>query len=292
VTEDGKFREFKTFCFKDLLAYDFPIPDNDLIREGILKNDALLEIIGAAKSYKSFIANAFCIDLITGRNLFGTYRSDHGRNAVAFETVKKCRVLMIEQEIGAQDLRDRLRPLYGSLSPGEKMLMEENLFTHSFDHTIQLDSAAGVGRLFDLVEEYRPNVLILDPLVEFHTTNENDTQGMAKIARVFDYLREKFNPLAIIFTHHEGHPTAILRDGIGRGRGSSVIPGKIDSAINVSVFNRATLQLKIDFTIRRGKPIDSLHVQVNQDTLRPNFLYWHRDKTKGQKTPGNEVYKF
>lgn len=286
-------REFRTFQFKELRRYQFPISINDLVAEGILKHNCIWEIIGQAKAYKSFVLNTIAVDLITMRNLFAATRMVGGQSySKAFEVKKACRVLYIEQEIGAQDLKERLVPLYQSLSQSEADLMDENLFTKSFDHSLQLDTENGRQRLSALVAQHKPNVLILDPLVEFHTSNENDTQAMAKVARTFDYLREHFHPLAIIFSHHEGHPTAVSRNGINKGRGSSAIPAKIDTALNVTVHNRDAHTLKLDFTLRRGKPIDSFYVKLEAETMRGTFLCWKKDSKRNGKLPKADVNEF
>lgn len=274
--------EVKTVKFGELLNHPRAIATNDLISEGVLKNNALLAIAGLAKSFKSFVMNTVAVDLIVQRNLFAAHRSDHGRMSQALIVQKPCRVLLIEQEIGEDDLEDRLKPIYSSLSLEQREMMQENLFTHSLDHTVQLDTQPGFVRIARIVEKIRPDVLFLDPLIEFHTTNENDTQGMSKVMRTFDLLRETFNPLAICFSHHEGHQTQNPRQGIDRFRGNTVVGGKIDSALLVTVHNRRALQLRIDFVLRRGKPLDSLFINLD-DSLRAQFMCWFRDPTKKTK---------
>lgn len=273
----------KTFTFRDLLNHPRHAETNVLVEEGILKDNSILAVVGPSKSFKSFVLNTLAVDLIVKRNMFAAHRTVHGRSQVAFNVTRPCRVLMIEQEIGEDDLEDRLKPIFLNLSPDEQKLMSENLFTHSLDHTIQLDTQAGYLRLAEIVAQVRPDVLILDPLIEFHTSNENDTQGMAKVMRTFDQLRETFSPLAIVFSHHEGHSQQNPRQGIDRFRGNTAIGAKIDSALLVSVHNRRALQLRIDFVLRRGKPLDSLYVSLDEFNLRAQFLCWYRDPSKKTK---------
>lgn len=278
-----------SYKFGNLLNHPRHADTNILISEGILKDNAILAVVGPSKSFKSFALNTLATDLVLQRNMFGAYRSDHGRIAKAFNISRPCKVLMIEQEIGEDDLEDRLVPIYRSLSPNEQALMRENLITRSLDHDLQLDTDIGRRRLLEVVKADRPDVLILDPLIEFHTSNENDTQGMAKVMRAFDLLRESLAPLAIIFSHHEGHSTANPRQGIDRFRGNTVVGAKIDSALLVTVHNRRALQLRIDFVIRRGKPLDSLFLELNADTLRGDFLCWYRDPARKTKLAKMEL---
>ena len=272
----------KTFQFADLLNHPRHAETNVLIAEGLLKDNSILAAVGPSKSFKSFVLNTLATDLIVKRNLFATYRSDHGRHSVAFETTRPCKVLLIEQEIGEDDLEDRLKSIYKGLIPAEQDLMRQNLYTHSLDHTIQLDTPDGNKRLVDIVGDIKPDVLMLDPLIEFHTANENDTQGMARVMRTFDTLRERFKPLAIVFSHHEGHSQVNPRQGIDRFRGNTVVGAKVDSAMLITVHNRRALQLRVDFVLRRGKPLDSLYVNLD-DNLRAQFMCWFRDPSKKQK---------
>jgi hypothetical protein len=272
----------KTYPFGELLAHPRHAATNVLIGDGLLKDNAILAVVGPSKSFKSFILNTVATDLIVKRNLFVAHRVVHGRHSKAFEMTKPCRVLLIEQEIGEDDLEDRLSPIYAGLAPAEQSLMRANLFTHSLDHTLQLDTVSGYNQLTEVVASIRPDVLIMDPLIEFHTSNENDTQGMAKVMRTFDKLRETFAPLAIIFSHHEGHAQQNPRIGIDRFRGNTVVGAKVDSALLVTVHNRRQLQLRLDFVLRRGKPLDSLYVSLD-DALRAQFLCWYRDPEKKKK---------
>jgi hypothetical protein len=272
----------RTYQFEQLLNHPRQAETNILIGDGILKNNSILAVVGLSKSFKSFILNTIAIDMIVGRNLFSAYHNTHGRLSKAFEVDHASRILLIEQEIGEDDLEDRLKPIYDGLVKGQQDLMKENLFTHSLDHRIQLDEFTGYQKLADIVDGIRPEVLILDPLIEFHTSNENDTQSMAKVMRTFDKLREDFPPLAIIFSHHQGHSQQNPRQGIDRFRGNTVVGAKVDSAILVSVHNRNALQLRMDFVLRRGKPLDSLYVNLDE-SLRAEFLCWNCDPKKKGK---------
>jgi hypothetical protein len=275
---------FRTFTFGELRTWHPPVENNVLIGGGLLNDDSMMGMVGAAKTFKSLLDLTTIADLLTARPLFGAHRSDHGRNTLAAFPIRQSRkVLLIEQEMGPLDMRERLLPIYNSLSAAQQAVFDENLLVRSFDHTIQLDTVDGTRILEGILARHRPDVLILDPLIEFHTSNENDTQSMNKIMRGLDAMRQKYRPLALIFIHHEGHPTTTPRQGIGRFRGNTVIGGKVDSAILVNVHNRPARILRLDFVLRRGRPIDSLYVQLDADTLRAEFLCWHRDPERKRK---------
>lgn len=266
---------------RELLTCTFP-PEPYLIDEGIMRLNSIMVIGGAPKAYKSFLQNSLILALVTGTPLFGAHRKSHGREERAFVTSRPCRVLMLEQELGNYDLRERLIPMIRSLPHDQAKLFGENLYTHSMDHTLQLDTEDGMKRIDALVAEARPDVLVLDPLIEFHTSDENSTQAMACVLRNLDLLRQKYN-LCLSISHHTGKPNDnSSRSGPDLLRGNSVIYGKGDAFFMASVRNRAAGIVKIEPVIRRGKPIAPFYVAIDWADLRAKFHCWHTKETAKQ----------
>ena len=269
--------EVKTFKLADLIGHPRKPETNNVIEEGLLKDNSIMVVGGAPKSYKSFVSNTIAIDLVIARNLFGVVRINHGRPEQGFVIPHPQRVLVLEQEVGEDDLEDRIRPLYDSLTPEQQELAKENLFTHSLDHTLQLDKPDGVKAIEKIIIAVKPTVVIFDPLIEFHTSNENDTQAMTKILRNIDSLREKHR-FATIINHHEGKPNAEApRTGGDRLRGSSAVFGKGDSFLTLKVVNRPAAIIEIEFTIRRGRPIRNIILQLDPITQRAVFKEWKKN---------------
>lgn len=270
-----------TFTLGNLLTHEFPADNNSIIDEGILKDNSILGLAGPAKSGKSLILNTIIANVVTGQPLFGAYRTNHGRAVIpAFQVLRPQRVLLLEQEIGSQDLRDRLRPLYESHSSEQRKLLSDNLLCHSLDYRLQLDTSP--HNLSALVQQYRPGILALDPFIEFHTSNENDTQSMRKILHHLDQIRQSYN-LAVIITHHTGKEGMTPKQGLDLFRGSSVFAGKIDSAILIHNHGLNTGQSRLDFVIRRGKPIKPVFVGVDENDLVTRFICWASDPKKKEK---------
>lgn len=266
---------------RELLTRTFP-PEPYLIDEGIMRLNSVLVIGGAPKAYKSFLQNSLILALVTGTPLFGAHRKRHGREELAFVTAKPCRVLLLEQELGDYDLRERIIPMLRSLPPDQAQLLQSNLYTHSMDHTLQLDKADGMQKIDNMVAQVRPDVLVLDPLIEFHTSNENDTQSMHLVMRNLDKLRERYQ-LSISMSHHTGKPNEnSSRSGPDLLRGNSVIYGKGDTFLMSTVRSRAAGLLNIEAVIRRGKPISPFYVNIDWTDLRAKFNCWHTRETAKQ----------
>lgn len=263
----------KTKSFYELRNTQFP-PDNFLVSDGLLPRDGLLFIAGPPKSYKSFVMLTMIYHLLTGSHLFGAHRRPHGRTERALEVAEPCRVLLFEQEIGFYDVLQRVHPLWQQLPPHEQKLMDEHLFIHSRDHTMRLDDKDGWKRMGELIQAHKPEVVCFDPLIEFHHADENDAKEMAGVMHNLDVLRNTLG-FATLLSHHTGKPSASnVRTGPDNLRGSSVIFGKGDSFLMLTPTDRDNGILRVDFTIRRSKPIPSLLLTLNWSTMLATFLRW------------------
>jgi len=248
-----------------------------IIDENILHNKGLMFIGGPPKAYKSFVLNSVCFHLATGTPLFSAFRKKVRNTIPAFGIQRPYRILLFEQEIGDFSLKDRLLPIANSLPLQQREQFLSNLFTHSCDRSLRLDTAEGAAAVGRLIEEAKPEIVVFDPLVEFHHGDENSTQDMSRVMRGVDWLRDKY-AVAVIMSHHCGKATE-LRAGADALRGSSAIFGKGDSYFMLTVHNRGAGILSVEPTLRRGIPIRRFLVKLDWTTLKVNFVDWATTKT-------------
>ncbi len=265
----------KAITAGELMAKKFP-PINQVIGSGLLNQGSLMIIGGPPKSYKSFMTNTIATCLLTGNNLFGAVRKMSGgrhKPEEVFPVSEPQRVLLLEQEVGEEDLQQRFLPVLPTLSPAELKLFTENLYVHSCDYNMLLDTTDGRKYISGIIRDCKPNVLILDPLIEFHTSNENDTQAMARIMHNITVLRQD-HKLSVIINHHTSKPSQESpRRGPDLLRGSSVLFGKGDTFLMLTKAEREAT-IKVDFTLRRAKPLSNIYVQLNEKTLLFEFYKW------------------
>lgn len=247
----------------DLLEKAFP-PENHLVGSGLLDYNSILIIGGPPKTYKSFLLNTIVLQLAAGLPLLG---------AAAFTVQRPCRVLLLEQEVGEMDLQERLRPTLQTLPEMEQTVAAANIFIHSCDHSMRLDSKDGVNNISKLIVETRPDVVCFDPLKEFHHAEENSAREMSQVFGAIDYLRERYR-FASVITHHTLKPQ---KDGVKDGpdllRGSGYIFGKGDSFIMLRSFGRRG-GIAASVTLRRGRPIPGFQLRLNLKTLGMDFIKW------------------
>ena len=268
--------DVKVYTLRELIGHERN-PDNSIISDGLMKHGALLVIGGPPKTYKSFILNTLAVALATGQNLFSATRTLHREPEKAFTVNRPYRVLICEQEMGEDDLEDRLKPLIESLSPELRELALGNIMTISLDHDIKFDTAEGMEHLEDVVTVSKADIVIFDPLIEFHSQEENSNTAMATMLKnLVTFCRR--TGVTPVLSHHEGKEGMIERSGADRLRGAGALFAKGDAFVSVKVINRNACQLQLDFTLRRGKPLKSLIVRLHPDTMAVEFVCWHGSK--------------
>ena len=159
-------------------------PEDVFIEGGILSRGDTMLIGAESKGGKSTFIAGLIRQLITGNDFIG------------FKVTKCLKVLYMQAELRESRIKQRLFPTYSKLSDEHKNnlhLWSTNgliLFNEEFKPTIELE-----------LLETRPDVLIIDPMLNFHNFNENDAQQMGQFFRMLDRLKSDYD-LAIIMAHH------------------------------------------------------------------------------------------
>lgn len=78
---------------------------------------------------------------------------------------------------------------------------------------------------------HRPDVVILDPLVEIHTANENDNAHLKAIIAALRSLAQRYH-CAVLVTHHAGK-TEVVPGSLNMARGASAIGGAVRVALTL-----------------------------------------------------------
>tara|TARA_R110000868_G_scaffold4119_13_gene25041 strand:- start:4924 stop:5787 length:864 start_codon:yes stop_codon:yes gene_type:complete len=214
-----------------------------------------------------------------------------------------CKVLVMEQELGDYILQARTKPMFENSNLG---YYADNLWVISKEPTLKLDTALDkIKKQIDLIQ---PNVLILDPISNFHVGNENAAQEVEALINQIKILLKTYKELdlSIIFTHHFGKPpNPQFADEIDRlspytFRGSSKWYDAVDTAhtiVKTKTINRVDVktgdtflswQMKNRFTLRAAEAPKDFFTQFNFDNdLRVKFVRY-----EGQSAPGKAINTF
>ena len=247
-----------------------------IIGRGILPVKGKMIMFGDPKTNKSYIALNIALALSRGEHIFGAkYNSD----TPVLPVNKSYTVLYIEQEIGEDGLRERLKTMIPE--PGGIPF-----YLKTRDMEMRMDTSGGREAIQKEIEQVRPDVLILDPLAKFHLADENSAQHMGAVMRVGDHWIEDYG-LAIIYIHHAGKQQAFVsRKGGQRIRGSSAMFGDADALMEVVRKSSPTHKeptLELGFELRRGEPLESIFIKRLRgglcEYLGENF-HWGRPPTQ------------
>jgi AAA domain/Toprim domain len=96
------------------------------------------------------------------------------------------------------------------------------LFTRNKDTGVIVNAPA-MDELRQLIDDHHPDVLVVDPLAELHTAEENDNTALRAVIAAFRSLAAEFN-IAVILLHHT-RKGAVTADDPDTARGASAIIG-------------------------------------------------------------------
>ena len=178
-------------------------------------NQAVGILGGPAKSCKSWLGLDMAISVATGTNCLGR-----------FPVHEAGRVLIYMAEDALPTVRERLQAL-----SRHRSLDLDTLEVYLIDTpSIKLDESEHRTRLSQTVKQLNPKLLLLDPLVRLHRSDENSAREMADILGFLRELQRTFK-MALVLVHHtskkhHSHPGQALR-------GSSDIHAWTDSSLFV-----------------------------------------------------------
>jgi 5S rRNA maturation endonuclease (ribonuclease M5) len=203
----------------ELLKAQFP-PAQWLVSGLITKGGTTVAAGEPKAGIKTWMLLEIAVAVATGTRAFGEFYAEHGRVAIFFA------------EDQAQSVRNRIRATLAgadrTLAPGSLLLQPRGEFIDILkdeDLAWVVASARKIGRL---------DLLVLDPLRDIHSGEEDKSDSMREVMRRLRLLGEVIG-CTIAITHHVPKATkdnATRRPGQNL-RGSSAIHGSIDSGLYI-----------------------------------------------------------
>lgn len=220
-------------------------PTPEFIADGILPGNALLLISGKQKSRKTFLAMNLALGLATGRSF------------ACFHIPSPKKVILLSAEGGWFSNEVRIETMSHVCSN----ITDANL-KFCFDIRLKLDRPDDVKNLKGMIRDNNVDIVIIDPLVKFHESEENSAKEMGHILSVLRDVIEDHN-VSVILIHHQG------KEGES-ARGSSAISGEYDSCISIS--KQLNDKHKLSFEIRQGPSLNDVVLKFNP------VSYWFEDE--------------
>lgn len=237
-----------------LLTTDWP--EEIFIEGGLLSRGDALLIAAESKAGKSTLIGGLIRQMIIGGNFLG------------FKVVKPLRVLYMQAELRESRLKERLIKTYSKLN---------NLAEHSYVWNTR--GLVMIEENYDIVaesiQETKPDVVIIDPMVNFHNFDENSATQMTQFFRKLDRLQHDFN-VALVMAQHfkkqqDGNPknqTSLLE----KMRGSSALRGWADTTIAVE--GRTVSEYRrLEFDVRNS--MGEIFYRMIKYNLNTREFDWH-----------------
>lgn len=241
-----------TVMFKNLgeLQSATIVQPSELWGERLLFAKARVLIAGAPKIGKTDFILELAIRLACGGEMLGW--PANGPVTVAY----------LNAEVIDYYMRERVMNISSHLDRRSQEMLNANLFVTGRTD-LDLLSTAGFYALFDEIERIRPDVIIVDPLANLHTGNEDKSTEMRRVLARLDVLAD-INHSSIVMVHH-------IRKGVvgGHGvdpfdaiRGTSAFRGWGDT--NIMLYGADNMTMAA-FEVRNGPSPNPMPVWFDRD---------------------------
>jgi len=193
------------------------VPEDEPLIESLIFRGGLTAIGGVKGSHKSFFVNQLAFSYAAGWPFLD------------FEIKKPGKVVLIQQEVSLGFNKKRLEKMQGY---GNYKVEGRFFPITTTGKQLKLIQTEDLKQIKSWLNEFEPDILILDPLSSFNVAEENTSRDMGKIVNVFCELKSEFN-IGLVFTHHfsskqdPNDPGAPSEAG-GWFRGHTVLPDACD----------------------------------------------------------------
>lgn len=237
-SNDVKFRNLK-----ELLDDDTPEPPQ-LISKGLLPSQSILLLTGAPKTGKSILSLNLALCLAGGSNWHG------------FDIKDPQKILVLQSEVVRHELKKRIERMR---SEWDFPILDESLIL-SDPFQCNVYTEEGFREFREPILKHQPSVIVVDPLVAFHNSDENSNNEMQRIMQRFRDITSL--GISVILVHHSRKFTE--GTSVTNARGASAITGAVDSLMYLS---RKSDTVTAKFDLRYDGAPDELIMKLNPMSL-------------------------
>jgi len=204
---------------------DFPdkvLPQCDVILNSdhgeVLTEGGILQLTGAGKLGKSMLLLNILFGIVAGRDSLG------------FGISKPRRVVYLNGENSSKTMQTRLKLLkdYFCIDDEQAGLLRKNLLFVNEGFSIQKPEV--MKDIQGNLKEIRPDVVVIDPLKNFYSGEEDRADDMRKFMTAVRDLMREFN-LTVIIIHHTGKKQN--ENNLYSGRGSSLLADDAETTVSL-----------------------------------------------------------
>lgn len=172
--------------WQEFVDADFPI---DWMLEGLLAKQGIGIITGYPGTGKTQLCIQLGAELALGHDKFLRWHNTNGSRKVFF----------LSLEMGENSLHQFMSTM--SPSYDDRRMLTKNFKVRPHGEALHLDKAAGQNYLTALLEEYQPDVLIIDSLQKSISKEMTDELATKALMEYLAKLRKKYR-CSMVFVHH------------------------------------------------------------------------------------------
>jgi len=211
------------------------IPPRPWIASGYLLRGAVTVVVGAPASGKSSLMVAWASALALG--------CQHGR----IVSDRPMKVMTFNVEDDRDEQRRRFSAVLGYMGRSPKELSGKvvRIGTNSIGTLLTSDpdtrsvrATEAMAILEDRIAVERPDVLMLDPLVELHECEENDNSSVRGVMAHFRSLAIRYD-MSVVLLHHTRKGAVLAPGDPDVARGASAVVGAARIVLTVSVMTES-----------------------------------------------------
>jgi RecA-family ATPase len=250
----------------EILATDFKCSPPVLTR-GILPAGAGLILAGDSGVGKSLMRLEWAILLAAGLEIYD------------FSPTSSQCVLIFQAENTIAQEQLRMRKMLRGL---EMERCPDQLYYAPPVWPANIKNKSYMEYVLEMIHQVRATVAIFDPLISYHSENENDNVKMRTVLDAFTHV-SRHTGASIMLIHHFGKPSDFYPGNEYRMRGAQAIRDWADTAITItpvkSMEGRYYAYRKLDFIKIRSGPF---HAPI---TLKRNEFFLHELSEDVEQSP-------
>jgi len=169
-------------------------------------------------------------------------------------------VLIVQAEVSEERMQGRFaRQVRVYPDEAQRRVLSASVYS-----SVKLDNAEGAATIHAWIDQYKPDLVIVDPLANFHVGDENVAQDMSKVTTALDDIRAK--GVAVALVHHHGKGSTRSGNVGYKARGSSVLPGWYDSHMSLE-WAEPQKTVRLRFELRHDQAPEDMILKLNPNTL-------------------------
>lgn len=221
------------------------LPDVDPILEETFDAGDKVAVIGSSKRKKSFFIQQMALCLASGRPF------------LSWTPKQPRRVYFAQFEVQEKHFQTRLKYLCRGLGFSPADLGDRFRILNA--RGLGLSGPDGLERIKPDILNFKPEVIVLDPLYKISSGVENTAEDTKIILAAFDSLAEETGA-AVLYTHHDAKGIAGDRDIRDRGAGSNVIGRDYDACLTLDAHATNEGATVVEILLRNYRPQDAFSI--------------------------------